>query len=458
MNRTLVPLLLLAAVVQAFYNTTLPLSGDEAYYWCWAKALAAGYHDHPPGIALAIAATTALFGDTVFGVRLAAVVCMTGAVWFIAALARDLAGERAAWVTALLMLALPAVQMGYTLAVPDGPLVLTWAAGVWFGRRAVAGEGRWADFLAAGLCAGAAMGSKYTGVLLPASLALFVLLRRRDLLLNARLWAAGLAALAVFSPVLWWNWAHGFESFAFQYKHGSGASLAVHWGDLGAFLGGQVLVLSPVVLFLLLRRAARWREWWSDDRQTFLMIAFLAPMALFLEKALFAKIQLNWAVPVYLSVLPLIAAGMTRRGLIIAAVPAVLLSLAVKLPLLLGLHGNLNPQNRLFGPDQAVTAVQALRRPGDAIFADHLQRASLLRFYLPDHPGVSIPTQSRFSEFTRWDQGKDFSQAHGLYLSEGEHKAELAAIFGQADLIEMVTAQHPGGRPQTYYIYRVGGA
>ncbi|NVN13106.1 4-amino-4-deoxy-L-arabinose transferase, partial [Nguyenibacter vanlangensis] len=40
------------------------LSPDEAYYWVWSRALAPGYLDHPPMVAVWIRAGCALFGDT----------------------------------------------------------------------------------------------------------------------------------------------------------------------------------------------------------------------------------------------------------------------------------------------------------------------------------------------------------------------------------------------------------
>ena len=50
-----------------------PLTFDEAYYWMWSKALAGGYYDHPPMVALVIRAGTMIAGDTAFGVRLVSI-------------------------------------------------------------------------------------------------------------------------------------------------------------------------------------------------------------------------------------------------------------------------------------------------------------------------------------------------------------------------------------------------
>src|SRR5262249_50732724 len=144
--------------------------------------------------------------------------------------------------------------------------------------------------------------------------------------------------------------------------HGSGEANGLDLRHFAEFLGGQALVLSPVLALLLIYRAARWRDWKQDERHILLMICFLAPFALFLEKALFAKIQLNWALPAYLSVLPLLAAYIVeqrRRWLLIAAtvLPAMALTAAIKWPVQMGLTGKNNPHNRLYGPEVAAREI-----------------------------------------------------------------------------------------------------
>jgi len=454
--------LLLVCALQALYNATLPLSGDEAYYWVWAKTLQAGYHDHPPGIAVLMALTTGLFGDGVAAVRLVAVLCMGGAIFYLSQMAREVFGAATATLALVLALVLPGSAAGFTLATPDSPLVLFWAAAAYHGRQAVAGEGRWRDFLLAGLCVGLALASKYTAVLLPGAIVAFMLLRRRDLFLSARTWAAVAVALAAFSPVVWWNVVHDFESFSFQYKHGAGKAPGAQWQWLAEFLGGQLLILSPVLFALLFARIAKWREWWGDDNRAYLMTCFLLPALFFCYKALFTKIQMNWAVPIYVSAVPLIADFILTRHLkriaVAAVLVAILLGAAFKWPLAFGLTGKQNPHNRLHGPETAAAVVETLRRPGDALFSDHLQRASLLRFLLPDHPRVYIPVPSRFSEYTRWDLGIDFRGMHGLYLGESQRRDELIAVFGAAELVREVVAEDKGFRTERYYVYRVGAA
>lgn len=53
----------------------LDLSPDEAHYWEWSRRLDWSYYSKGPMVAYLIRAGTALFGDTVFGIRIMAVLC-----------------------------------------------------------------------------------------------------------------------------------------------------------------------------------------------------------------------------------------------------------------------------------------------------------------------------------------------------------------------------------------------
>ena len=65
-------LLALAALtaLRLLAAATLPLSGDEAYYWTWSHALAPGYLDHPPMVALWMRVGAWLAGEDALGLRL----------------------------------------------------------------------------------------------------------------------------------------------------------------------------------------------------------------------------------------------------------------------------------------------------------------------------------------------------------------------------------------------------
>ena len=71
MNATRATWIFLTAltIVRLCLLGTTDLEADEAHYWMWSERLAPAYFSKGPGVALAIRASTALFGPNEFGVR-----------------------------------------------------------------------------------------------------------------------------------------------------------------------------------------------------------------------------------------------------------------------------------------------------------------------------------------------------------------------------------------------------
>src|SRR3954470_16115219 len=95
-----------AALVRLVFAGIIPLFPDETYYWEWSRHLAAGYFDHPPAIAILIRLGTTLLapfglGATPLAVRLAPALAGIGGTIAMAATARRVGGDAAAFRAAL---------------------------------------------------------------------------------------------------------------------------------------------------------------------------------------------------------------------------------------------------------------------------------------------------------------------------------------------------------------------
>lgn len=113
---------LLAAlgVVYAALAGWVPLHDDELYYWCWSKELQLSYFDHPPLTAVMIRASTELFGDTPFAVRLPACIATVTVLGVVGWLTRPRGILFATVFT-------PVYTFGAVMITPDTPLLLFWA-------------------------------------------------------------------------------------------------------------------------------------------------------------------------------------------------------------------------------------------------------------------------------------------------------------------------------------------
>jgi len=106
----------------------LELLPEEAYYWTYAKHPALGYFDHPPMVAWIVAAGTALFGDTAFGVRFVTMVLWIATAGLAFATGRMWFSRRVALLATLFYTLLPIYVGAGLIVTPDGPLLFFWLA------------------------------------------------------------------------------------------------------------------------------------------------------------------------------------------------------------------------------------------------------------------------------------------------------------------------------------------
>jgi len=210
------------AVLAAFWviaGALVPLVQDEGYYVAWSRHLALGYLDHPPGVALFVAPSrwapgvplAARAGTIVASVvgalltlRLARAAGLTTRTALVAVLALRFAGFLG-------------LGLGF-VTTPDSPLFLAWSWALVEAARALRGERkRW---LAAGIATGLGLWGKYTMVVIGPVFLWGLVRSDRAALRTAWPYLGGLLALLVWSPQLAWNATHGWQTLAYQLRHG----------------------------------------------------------------------------------------------------------------------------------------------------------------------------------------------------------------------------------------------
>ncbi len=294
-----------------------PLAPDEAYYWVWSRALAPGYFDHPPMVALWIRLGTAIAGPDALGIRLLGPLsALLGSLLLADAGQRLFPGRTAGITAAVLLNATLLFGVGAVIMTPDTPLLFFWTACLWAVARLVRG-GNPAWWLAAGLFAGLALASKYTAVLLPLGIGLWLLAvpAQRRWLVRPMPWIGALLAALVFLPVVLWNAQHGWASFARQ--GGRVANWEPHraWQFFGELIGGQFGLATPIVFVLCVAGAVvatrhAWRR--RDPAWTLLALLILPGTLVFAQHAIGARVQGNW--PAILYPAAILAAGGLQRG------------------------------------------------------------------------------------------------------------------------------------------------
>jgi 4-amino-4-deoxy-L-arabinose transferase-like glycosyltransferase len=416
-----------AAVVRLAYAAWLPLFPDETYYWDWSRRLAGGYFDHPPMIAVLIRGGTALAGALGAGPSPVAVrffPVLAGALAGLAAVAtaRLLSGDRAALTTALVFALMPLAATGLVLATPDAPLMAFGAAALYLAARALrspprsqAALGWWC---AAGVALGLSFASKYTAILLPATLAVAVLARPS---LRVRLrepgpWIACLLATIVFLPVLRWNAAHDWISFRFQLQHGLGAPKGSAIKRELDLVGGQLGLASPILFGHMAGAVWRALRRPRDDVHFALAVVATGSWVFFAYSALRRPVEANWPAPSYVPGAVLLASlaaaspaeslhRWLRRGLALAAVLVGVIYVHALVPIL-PLPARRDPLARAAGWNGLAASVGAARRATGArswVGGDRYQETSELAYHLADHPeAFCVCLGGRRNQYQLW--------------------------------------------------------
>jgi 4-amino-4-deoxy-L-arabinose transferase-like glycosyltransferase len=470
--------LALLTALRFVLGATLPLSFDEAYYWLWSKHLAASYFDHPPAIAYAIRAGTALFGDTVIGVRMVPLLGSILASWAVWRSARILLGSGRDAALACLYFNLTLMVAAESMAAtPDSP-ALAAAAVLLFAlaKLQASGDGRW--WLAIGAAGGLCILSKYTGFFLGAGIAFWLVAAPQGRVWLKTVWpyAGGLIALTLFSPVIAWNAAHHWISFEFQFGRVATGGLTLRY--FGEFLAAQAALASPFLFCLGATGFVRAARVWRAGPPVALTAALIWPAAIyFLIHATHDRVQGNWPSFIYpaFAILAVYGAREAWRGKIAAPVVAVLRWTAVPIAALIlavvyaqaffGVvlpHGR-DPIARLtaigFQPVADGVAALAHAQGAHAILTTSYATTSWLAFYLrPRMNVVQINEAYRWLSAPAADPGL-FRQPL-LFVTQKPQKSlpDIAAQFSHIRHLAHFDRTRNGTLIDSFDVYSVSGS
>jgi hypothetical protein len=317
------PIVLLIAgttAIRLAFAATTGLGVDESYMVTAGRVLSLGYFDHPPASWWLSWGAAHLFGtEAPWAVRLPFILLFAlsqALLWRITALVAD---RRAAFwaVVALNVSPVFGVTTG-TWVLPDGPLDAALLGMTLCLLRALPVSGRQALgwWAAAGLSGGLALFSKYSAVLTIGGAFLYLLASRpqRHWLARVEPYLAATLALAVFSPVLFWNATHAWASFAFQGDRAAGLRFRP-WMPAQTLAGEALFILPWLWLPMMIPFVRGFRRGVLSARHLLVWLAAPPIVAFALISAWSSqRILYHWAAPGYLMLFPLLGEAMAQRA------------------------------------------------------------------------------------------------------------------------------------------------
>jgi 4-amino-4-deoxy-L-arabinose transferase-like glycosyltransferase len=445
----------------------------------WSRHLAWGYYDHPPMIAYWIRAGTAIFGQTEFGVRFVGLASGIVGSYLLYLASLSLFRDRAA-------AALCVVWMNVTIlcnaagivSTPDTPLAF-FASLTLFGLAKLIETGRGAWWFAIGAALGLAFMSKYTAVLILPGLFLWMIASaegRRWFTRPAPYLAAALA-LALIAPVVYWNYAHDWASFAKQAQHGVKDKPANAFASVAELFGAEAGLATPLIFLFCLFGGfyCFFRGIRRSDTRLLLLGAMSAPVfAFFFVHAAGQKIQANWPGFVYPAAILAAVHGYLAysregppapwlRGAFRAA-PWVGAAFSLVTFVQLGsgvipIAAKKDPTARMKGWAGIGAGVETLRRERGAayILTDRYAITGALAFYGSNADRVAqINERIRYASFPPPDEAELRGAPALLVVRKGANPAGAAAAFASSVFIATI-ARDTGQGADEYDAYLLSG-
>lgn len=435
--------IVLTAIRLALLGTT-DLSFDEAHYWMWSDRLAAAYFSKGPGVAFAIRASTAIFGDSEFGVRFWSPILGAGTSLLLFYFSRRLYSADAGLWVVLAMNVTPIFNIGNLVMTIDPLSVFFWTAAMFTFWLATERAPNFSWFWPlTGLLVGLGFLCKYTNALELISILLVLALAprlRREFRHRGLYLLVAMFVLCTIPPIVW-NSQHAWATLTHLRTRGSlDDAPGLHPLELFEFLFQHFGVYSPL-LFLGLAWAviASWRRVHQQFKVLFLMWFGLPIFIFYLLLSINKSAAPNWDA---LAVISLSVLAVTywrdriesHRWLSAALAAAFLLGILTSVFALnsdvmrtAGFHlWRRDPADRMRGWRGSAQAIEQVRADvekqlGEKIFviADERDRASELSFYFrhkrvegPGHPPVYIPeSQDIRNQFSFWPRYDEFVEA-----------------------------------------------
>jgi hypothetical protein len=234
----------LAVLVHFLFNRQYGYFRDELYYAACGEHLAWGYVDHAPLVAVAASISRALFGDSLFALRLLSALSAAPKVWLAGWMAREVGGAKfAQFFSALLVFLAPIYLTFDNFLSMNAFEPVFWMACAAIVLRILNG-GSAKLWLLFGATAGLGILNKHSMLFFGSGITLGLLFTSaRNQFRRKEIWAALVIAFLIFLPNLLWEIHNGYPTIALL-RTVIGTKYATV--SAVAYIGEQFLLVNPL--------------------------------------------------------------------------------------------------------------------------------------------------------------------------------------------------------------------
>ena len=370
---------------------------DEAYYWYWSKNLAWGYYSKPPFIAFAIKIFTSIFGDNIYGVKIASNLFYTLSAIYVYLISKELFNEKTAFLAGITFITIPGISYLSEIISTDAFLVFFWSFSLYYFVKALKDD-KWLYWVLAGIGGGLGLLSKPTMIIFIISVIFYLLIDSKKTFKNPKLYISMILAAVIYMPNLIWNYHNGFIMFHhIQNISEIHNKSHFHPKKLLEFLGAQFGVFGPVFFGVYLYLIFKISTIFSKKEYK-LLYAFSVPfLSVISLQALLERANANWALPTYIAATILVVYYLyqkSKKWLYIGIIINILLMLIVYFyhPVMHILNIELTKKNdfyrRVLGWKSLAKKINPIikKYPNTKLAFTNRDLMSQMIFYLKPHP------------------------------------------------------------------------
>ena len=293
---------------------------EEAQYWVWSQNPSLSYLTKGPFVASIISLSNSIFGQSYLGLKFFSLLAYIGTIIFMSYSSIALNKDKNIGVTALLITGLsPAVFFLGGVASTDVYLFFFWSLAL-FGyiKFYVNKDERW--FYLISLATGLGLLTKLSMALLPTSILIYFLVtENRKYFYSIHLYFSALLAILIASPIIIWN----IDNDWLTLSHEMGHLVSGTPSNNPEILLMTMIVTIPSALLLFIKDI---RAKIFSKESSFLLIPFLIMFSFLVLKSFSGKIQLNWTIPLFLTLVPLLSYAVNNKTKSVIALSFFILS------------------------------------------------------------------------------------------------------------------------------------
>ncbi len=396
---------------------------DEAYYALFGQNIDWGFYDHPPFVALMTRVSSWLF-DGNLGVRFITVLLQPLALYFIWKTIGFEKADTGKVITFFIVSSSVVMFIAYGfITTPDVPLLFFTALFLFSYKRFLEHEDLPATLLLA-LSMSGLVYSKYQAVLVIG----FTVLSNFKLLLKYKFWLAGIIALLLLSPHIWWQVSHGFPSF--QY-HLVARSTGFRWLYFLEYLPNEMAVFNPFTLGAVVYILFKYRAGDLFSRNLYFQI--IGFIVFFWITAFRGHVEPHWTISCSIPMIILVTRrsdtdpklkGYTYRyilySIILICIVRIFLCIDSPITRRIGYKGN----------EEKYRAIEKVAGDLPVIFTGSFQRPSLYPFITGKEAVVISSLYSRQTQFDIWGFEENYyGQPAFIWGDYGERSSDYSSGF-----------------------------